>query len=258
MDKKPFYIGWEKKMPAFHKKGIFPLLLVVFLLLPVLAFLLVYTQKGFNDHQFELGQIRTFQGDYYAYPVPRLVVTADQVPEGYSPDMLLVGYGKFGAEGIMNKAAEQIGVPLNGRKIKVEGSLIYGDGKVLLELSPKQAGIIEIIEGKVEAMALSSKQREILTGEILDPKCYFGVMKPGEGKIHKSCAVRCISGGIPPVFRSGKPGDYQYFVLLGAAGEKINAEILDWVGEKVEIVAEVSQSGGWQICAVNPEDINPI
>jgi len=25
-----------------------------------------------------------------------------------------------------------------------------------------------------------------LQGEIIDPKCYFGVMKPGKGKIHRS------------------------------------------------------------------------
>lgn len=24
-------------------------------------------------------------------------------------------------------------------------------------------------------------------------------MKPGEGKAHRACAIRCIAGGIPPV-----------------------------------------------------------
>ena len=38
-------------------------------------------------------------------------------------------------------------------------------------------------------------------GEIVDPKCFFGVMKPGEGKPHKDCAIRCILGGIPPVLK---------------------------------------------------------
>ena len=47
-----------------------------------------------------------------------------------------------------------------------------------------------------------------LTGEIVDTKCHFGVMKAGEGKVHRECAVRCISGGAPPGFlardRSGE------------------------------------------------------
>jgi hypothetical protein len=29
-----------------------------------------------------------------------------------------------------------------------------------------------------------------LTGEIVDSKCYFGVMNPGNGKVHRDCAVR--------------------------------------------------------------------
>ena len=28
--------------------------------------------------------------------------------------------------------------------------------------------------------------------------CFLGVMKPGRSKPHRACAVRCISGGIPP------------------------------------------------------------
>ena len=36
-----------------------------------------------------------------------------------------------------------------------------------------------------------------LKGEIIDPKCYLGAMKPGGGKTHKACAMRCIAGGIP-------------------------------------------------------------
>jgi hypothetical protein len=27
-----------------------------------------------------------------------------------------------------------------------------------------------------------------LTGEIVDSKCYLGVMNPGQGKVHRDCA----------------------------------------------------------------------
>jgi hypothetical protein len=37
-------------------------------------------------------------------------------------------------------------------------------------------------------------------GEIADGKCYLGVMVPGEGKTHRDCAARCLSGGTPPLF----------------------------------------------------------
>jgi hypothetical protein len=41
--------------------------------------------------------------------------------------------------------------------------------------------------------------RVTLRGEIIDPKCYIGAMKPGGGKTHKACAQLCLSGGIPPM-----------------------------------------------------------
>jgi hypothetical protein len=40
---------------------------------------------------------------------------------------------------------------------------------------------------------------QTLIGEIVDSKCYLGVMNPGALIPHRACAIRCISGGIPPV-----------------------------------------------------------
>ena len=36
-------------------------------------------------------------------------------------------------------------------------------------------------------------------GEIVDSKCYLGVMNPGNLKAHRACAINCIQGGVPPV-----------------------------------------------------------
>lgn len=38
-----------------------------------------------------------------------------------------------------------------------------------------------------------------LKGEIVDSKCYLGVMNPGNLKAHRACAINCIQGGVPPV-----------------------------------------------------------
>ena len=32
----------------------------------------------------------------------------------------------------------------------------------------------------------------------MDTKCFLGVMRPATGKVHRGCAVRCLSGGAPP------------------------------------------------------------
>jgi hypothetical protein len=38
-----------------------------------------------------------------------------------------------------------------------------------------------------------------LVGEIVDSKCYLGIMNPGETNPHRECAALCIRGGIPPL-----------------------------------------------------------
>jgi hypothetical protein len=105
---------------------------------------------------------------------------------------------------------------------------------------------------------LSAGRETQLKGEILDPKCWFGVMKPGEGKVHKSCAIRCISGGIEPVFRVTNGLENDYYILKGTNGEDINQDILDYVAEPVYIDAEVEKVNGWNVAYVDPEAIKYI
>ena len=62
-----------------------------------------------------------------------------------------------------------------------------------------------------------------IKGEIIDPKCYFGVMKPGEGKPHRDCAIRCILGGISPMLAvKNEKGEANYYLLASSDGGSIN------------------------------------
>jgi hypothetical protein len=95
-----------------------------------------------------------------------------------------------------------------------------------------------------------------LKGEIIDPKCYFGVMKPGIGKIHRSCAVRCISGGIPPVFLTAdNEGVNQYFLLTDKQGKPIHQEVLAYVGKPASITGIVEKSEDWHIIKIDIDKI---
>ncbi len=53
-----------------------------------------------------------------------------------------------------------------------------------------------------------------LQGEIVDRKYFLGVMDPGEGKVHRDCAVRCISGGIPQALVTSDLDASSKFLLL--------------------------------------------
>ena len=95
-----------------------------------------------------------------------------------------------------------------------------------------------------------------LQGEIIDPKCYFGVMKPGKGKIHRSCAVRCVSGGIPPVLATTDHNNIsQYYLLTSLNGAPINESVLPFIGKPSEITGIVEKMEDWYLLKINPDDI---
>ena len=254
MEEKDFYIGWSNEFPNKSKKAIRRLLLVFSSLVLILVFLMVYFTKPFNDHVFELGQVRTFTGIYFNDPVPILVLNKGQSPIKNQNHALLVGYGKNGARTFLDPVEGERG-PLNGKKIELRGTLIYGDGRLLIELTERENSVVEVHEtGPVNREQNSLGLRSV-TGEILDPKCWFGVMKPGEGKVHKSCAIRCISGGIPPVLRVGREGENEYFVLVGDS-KPLNKEILPFVAEQVDVSGTVEEINGWKVLRTSIEEIN--
>lgn len=257
--KAPFFVGWSGELPEAQRSIIRKWLIGIFLFIPVLSYLLVTAQKPFNNHIFNFGNVTLHSGIYHAQPVPILEVTDGSLPDSVSKSVLLVGFGKFGAEGIMSEIEKQEG-SLDKQQITLQGTLIYGDGKAVLELTKKEQSLIEIsLQPNSSLSIAASSVSETRSGELLDPKCYFGVMKPGEGKIHKSCAIRCISGGIPPVFRSvNASGKYEYSIVLGLQGQKINKEILTYVGEQVAMTGEWTEKHGWGVVYVDPGSIRNI
>jgi hypothetical protein len=162
-------------------------------------------------------------------------------------------------DNIENKSSHK----LVGKTVKLNGTLIYGDGKALLQVTEEDnADASKIISGNAEDLTSSTIEdlgQVDLKGEILDPKCYFGVMKPGEGKPHKSCAIRCISGGITPVLVTRTTsGETRYFWLVGEKGQPVNQEILQHVAEPVAIKGQLKKSGDIEFLYVAIADIRKI
>jgi len=256
-EQKDFYIGWQDKMPPKNKGFLQRFVVLLFISLPLLAAIVVMLQKPFNNHQFEFGNLKKITGTYYSSPFPILIADEGILPDSISQELLLVGYGKFGAKGIMSRIEDTHGL-LSGKKISLSGTLIYGDGKSLLELTEEDQAFLEIIESPMRPAPPMSAPREVkMEGEILDPKCYFGVMKPGEGKIHKSCAVRCISGGIPPVMRQdpGEEGAYRYYLMVDQKGQSINKTVLPFIAEQVQLKGTTRRFMDWEILFVDLNEI---
>jgi len=244
------------KAPVGFAKHIKKVLIVLFPAALIIGYLLSANQKKFSTANFEFGKTTEVKGIYYSSPVPMLKVFDKN---NLSITLPLVGYGKHGAETAIMEVEKEKGVSLNGKEVTLKGTLINGDGKTLLQIDKNDNPVVNI--GAESKIQLQQKDlgTQTIRGEIIDPKCYFGVMKPGEGKVHRDCAIRCILGGIPPVLhvQNGK-GESNYYLIVGANGEKMNEAVQDVVAEPVSIEAKVVQQDDWIVLYVGKESIRRI
>ena len=230
MSENDFYIGWQDKAPDRFAKHTKKVIFFLIGLVVLVALLYVPNQKEFFNSHFEFGSFTEIKGIVYSDPVPMIKVA---VSEGEYQNFLLFGYGKSDAHKTIDLLKSQT-ENLEDYWVTLESELIFYDGKTLLEVpvEKNKMDTFEKIQGEKPKRVIKDLGEVSLKGEIVDPKCYFGAMKPGYGKIHRSCGIRCISGGIPPVFVTrSEEGTSDYFLVLGENGEKINEEILQFVGD---------------------------
>jgi hypothetical protein len=101
--------------------------------------------------------------------------------------------------------------------------------------------------------------KQTLVGEIVDSKCFLGVMNPGQLTPHRACAIRCISGGCPPVLLVRQTdGPAIYLLLVSADGKPVNKQVLDMVAEPLEITGEVERLGDLLVLKADPESYRRI
>lgn len=135
---------------------------------------------------------RDWSGELVRAPYPMLRTRA---LDGTPRTAYLVSSNKLGVQNRLGPYADG--------PVVVRGSLIargsnamiaVADSDTWLRPSPQSVG--EGLTGWVPV----EQGRVSFAGEILDSKCWFGAMQPGQGKQHKACAALCIRGGLPPVF----------------------------------------------------------
>lgn len=229
----PFYVGYLPEAPPELARWLARRVALLILSALALAVLVAATQRPFAASAFEYGVERELEGVLREHPYPTLLVERPGA-EGRSSGYLLVGRGKHGA-------APQVR-GLDGRRVRLRGSLVHREHMTALDLEPGSLVVVDARRAPAEqAQELGSRT---LRGEIVDSKCYLGVMKPGNLKAHRDCAVRCISGGVPPVLLvRDAHGRASYFLIAGARGESVGALLLDHVAEPIEITGRVQRVG---------------
>jgi hypothetical protein len=237
-DRDEFYVGYLPAAPErqgrISRKIAFGLLAFA----AVLAVVLVTAQRPFAVARFEYGSPRHFEGWISESPYPVLLVPRPGMTGDLSPvsTYLLTTPGKHGAREAVRG--------LDGEAVSLEGTLAYRDDQAL----------VEIARGSVppRAAVLPPRPRErwdtigtrTVEGEIIDSKCGLGVMNPAAGKPHRTCAARCISGGIPPMVAvRDSTGRTSYLFLTDHDGRPVADAILSYTAEPVRITGMVTRRG---------------
>ncbi|MGV6830781.1 MAG: hypothetical protein ACWA5P_04340 [bacterium] len=225
---------------------------LIFLIVSVIIF--SFFQKPFDNSTFELTQTSRIEGVFHENPYPMLRVQLDQ---NNFKNVVLLGFGKSSASPYLESLLHEQG-DLIGKTLAIEGNLIYHNGKTLLQITDEEK-VVLVSNVKQNIPSHSTIGKMTLKGEIIDPKCYFGVMKPGKGKIHRSCAVRCISGGIPPVLATTDNNNIsEYYLITDINGKPINEAILPYVGKPAEINGIVTKQEDWYILKIDPKNIKEL
>jgi hypothetical protein len=111
--------------------------------------------------------------------------------------------------------------------VRFSGSLIVREPLHMIELNrPDSFVILDRDAAPAADPATSPLGEGRFVGELVDTKCFSGVMRPATGKVHRGCAIRCLSGGVPPglLVRDGS-GDGVVFLLAGVGDAPLRYDV---------------------------------
>jgi hypothetical protein len=242
-----FYVGYGKAIPPGMARVIRVTLVILLSLTAVVALIAISGQRKLGASYFEFGSPREFRGIIREFPYPFLEIERPGEHGGLPgfSRYVLVGEGKHGAE--PNVAG------LDGRTVTLKGTLIHRENQTMIEVATGSVVLKESIPPRPETEKVEELGTVTLRGEIVDSKCHLGVMNPGSGKVHRGCAVRCISGGAPPVFHTrDAAGTSRYFYLVLPEGKAVNRDVLDVVAEPLEITGRATRIGTTFFLAAEP------
>jgi len=244
-----FFIGWQGKAPPATGRYLRKSLLGFGIGAVALAALFAGMQQTIGRAWFEFGNVKEFQGILMQSPVPMLVTDEPDETSGESV-FLLVNPFKFGYPA--EKAEE-----FHLQPVTLRGTLIYNEdsGGAMIEVVEtvaREGGDSGESGGGWDAGPGETVQ---LTGEIVDSKCWLGVMNPGSLKPHRACAINCIRGGIPPVLLVDRK---EMVLLVGPGGEAINDDVLEHVALPVRMKGTLHDYGSLRVLHVDPGEIRQI
>lgn len=233
MNNKPngdFFVGY---LPTPGKLRMFYWITVPVLLASLLGTgtYIASSQQSAGKGQWLVPETRTTQGFLSVDPYPVLHTT------GSNPkSILLVRPGKSSAHDLV--------APHAGKSVAITGVPIDRGGWSMMEVrTPEDIREQPAMQGS----ALPEPQvfeAVSLTGQIVDSKCFLGVMKPGAGKVHRACAAMCLTGGMPPMLVvTNSDGDRYGYMLINNDGSSASKNLIPFVDVPVRISGQLERRG---------------
>ncbi len=249
----PFFVGYLP-MPAPLKKFYWPLVVSLLIVCGLLGYWVAAQQKTSGAATWHTAQTTTMQGILTLHPYPALHRLNPQNP-GEVESVLLVRQGKH--------SANQFAARFDRQRVVIDGHKINRGGWSMLEIAAEESiqkeNSAPLDEATARLQALSAIRplgKISLKGEIVDSKCFLGVMKPGAGTIHKACAEVCLLGGIPPMLVAKDAQNQKFgYLIAHPNGSDASAALAKYAAEPVQITGQLQQQGSLLFIQMNDDGL---
>lgn len=207
-------------------------------------------QEAPGPGEWDQADVREWPGVLTTAPYPMLRTRG---LDGAPQTMLLSCLGKCGVGPLLDG--------YSGQPVVITGSLIHRGRHGMIAVN-EMGEWIRITDGPPDAELafpeMEALERVSLAGEILDSKCWFGAMRPSEGKVHKACASLCIRGGIPPAFFARDRTNRSTLMILTQNGRPWNDSILPYVADPLRLAGRIQRCADILFLDTNLENISRI
>jgi hypothetical protein len=251
-----FYIGYEPDTPPHIGRHVGRVVVAVVALSVMAAAVALALHHRLAPSTFAFGHPADAAGELRRDPYPRLLI------EGRTT--WLVGPGKADAESALLGIAEG--------PVTLTGTRIARGTHVMLEVVPGSArpdrGLgtkpvpsgsgtdLVPLDAETAARQVHGATDVTVRGEIVDSKCFLGVMNPGEGTVHRDCARVCLRGGIPPMLLvRGAAAEEALMLLVDPTGAPIGRQLADRAGQAVEVRGRLTRDGDVLVLATTPAQV---
>ena len=238
-----FYVGYLPDPPALHR-WLRRVAGAVLILVGLVGVALAAAHTPSAGGEYEYGHAKVVRGELELRPLHALRL----MDGGHVRRILLVDQGKHGVHGLES---------LDGRPVRVTVTRIHRGRDEMFELATSPVADSGL--SALPAPLIASLGSDTFQGEIVDGKCDLGVMNPGEGPLHRACAVRCLSGGVPPMLLIRDRAGREVRVALAGAEAPLPGDLVrQWAGAMVAVNGRLVRRDDAPILLVTEDGVRRI